>query len=147
MLLHPEKNLYFHALNTKKLSLYFKKCLILDLLSFVDILINIFWQISVFLFLPIFFNIKPFKKSQMFKWEKEREKSFWKDREVNREHSVHVAKIMFYMKRKNAHKHTDTHLDVCKTDGFIFKHSGKKKVWLSYVNYFWKKKNAKYGQK
>ncbi len=40
------------------------------------------------------------------------------------------------MKRKNAHKHTDTHLDVCKTDGFIFKHSGKKKVWLSYVNYF-----------
>lgn len=79
----------------------------------------------------------------MLKWRKEKEKSFWKDREVNREHSVHVAKIMFYMKRKNAHKHTDTHLDVCKTDGFIFKHSGKKKVWLSYVNYFWKKKKCK----
>ena len=50
---------------------------------------------------------------------------------------------MFYMKWKNEHKHTDTHLDVRKTDGFILNIPAKKKVWLSYVNYFRKKKNAR----
>jgi hypothetical protein len=47
------------------------------------------------------------------------------------------------MKRKNAHKHTDTHLDVCKTDGFIFKHSGKKKSLVKLCQLFLKEKKRK----